>query len=448
MNKLRFDEWNCIFAFCEGIINYRNLVMVNKQCNNNEILWKLYWNSLNTENVNIFDISNKELCKISCLINKSTSKNISTIQLNDHVIELITRIYDDFYVVSDISKISTYFYLVNKVKLYVTILQYIQGFKEIDYLPEIDKNSLYFNIEHKQLHINNKKFINFPKGLKNVGFVKLFFYNSGLSNIDEICNLPTLTILDLSKNNLVEIPSTISQLTNLKSLNISTNVIKFLPAEITKLTKLTDLNFNSCELTNLPKNFTNLSLLQTLDISNNQIKSVGYFLHLTNLDLEGNMLISVDKEIFNMTSLTNLNLSKNKLKKIEQTYWTKLVNLRRLELSDNQLSEFPKINTLTVLNMSNNNLHFFPKTSEQFETLEYLYLDNNKFITYPDYLFRLCNKLFCVRIQNNGTVILAESSRKYIKDHPFYGKFKNFFECLHPRGCRVIECTGTTLKYV
>jgi len=81
------------------------------------------------------------------------------------------------------------------------------------------------------------------------------------------------TKLDLSKNQLSELPAEIGQLVNLTTLDLSRNQLSELPIEIGQLVNLTTLHLSGNKLSVLPVEVTQLVNLTTLDLEENPLKS-------------------------------------------------------------------------------------------------------------------------------------------------------------------------------
>ncbi|XP_020215555.1 MDIS1-interacting receptor like kinase 2-like [Cajanus cajan] len=157
---------------------------------------------------------------------------------------------------------------------------------------------------------------------------RLEVWESGLNETipQEIGNLPKLTHLDMSYNNLYgEIPSSLGNLTQLKSLIISTTSIQGpIPHELFFLKNLTVLDL-SCNRINgtLPISLTNLTKLERLDISHNLLVgslepfSVGSHATLTTIDISHNFISGeIPPELGYVNyfpSLESLDLSYNNL---------------------------------------------------------------------------------------------------------------------------------------
>ena len=112
------------------------------------------------------------------------------------------------------------------------------------------------------------------------------------NKIDELDN--TIQALDLSGQNLSELPKKMTNYTNLKYLNLNLNELRTLPVEIGKLTKLTRLYLRNNKITSLPP-------------------EIGELTKLTQLELSFNELISLPTEIENLTNLTDFDWTGNPL---------------------------------------------------------------------------------------------------------------------------------------
>lgn len=110
-------------------------------------------------------------------------------------------------------------------------------------------------------------------------------------------DIETITILDLSNQNLTSIPIEICNLKNLEILDLFGNFIKIIPPEIGLLTNLKAIYLNYNELTSIHVEIKNLTKLQKVCLNDN---------HLTELPTE----------ICNLTSLKELYLENNKLKSL------------------------------------------------------------------------------------------------------------------------------------
>ncbi|MEL7506843.1 MAG: COR domain-containing protein, partial [Cyanobacteria bacterium J06554_1] len=156
----------------------------------------------------------------------------------------------------------------------------------------------------------------------------------------------SLTSLDLSSNQLNQLPPEIGQLTSLTSLNLSNNQLNQLPPEIGQLTSLTSLNLSDNQLTELPLEIVQLTVLTSLDLSDNQLTElpteIVQLTALTSLDLSDNQLTELPTEIVQLTALTSLNLRGNQFSYIPLSV-KQLVSLKTLDFRGNPLPIPPEI---------------------------------------------------------------------------------------------------------
>ena len=214
----------------------------------------------------------------------------------------------------------------------------------------------------------------------------------------EITQLVNLTTLYLGGNKLSELPSEIGQLTNLTTLDLSGNQLSALPAEITQLANLTTLDLSGNYLSELPVEITQLVNLTMLYLSWNQLRElpteITQLVNLTTLDLSFNQLRELSTEITQLVNLTTLDLSFNQLSELP-TEITQLVNLTTLDLGGNQLSELPaeitQLSNLTTLDLGGNQLSELPAEITQLSNLTTLDLSENQLSELPAEITQLVN---------------------------------------------------------
>jgi internalin A len=90
--------------------------------------------------------------------------------------------------------------------------------------------------------------------------------------IPEMCNLTNLVELDISKNNIYNLPAEIGNLINLETLNLSSSQLTALPQEIGELSNLEILDLRHNNLTELPVEIFDLSKLKRLDLRDNNFR--------------------------------------------------------------------------------------------------------------------------------------------------------------------------------
>lgn len=172
--------------------------------------------------------------------------------------------------------------------------------------------------------------------------------------IDKFKNLSKLKDLNLGFNYLTHLPSEIGFLKNLITLNLSHNVLDYLPSEIGELKNLTTLNLSYNSIKTLPSQIGNIKNLLNLHIIDNLLSSlpieIGKLTNLTYLDVSRNMLDNLPKEIGQLKKLMTLFLHENSLT-ILNSEIGRLTNLSTLNLMYNRIDQIPsEIRGLTNLN--------------------------------------------------------------------------------------------------
>ncbi len=195
---------------------------------------------------------------------------------------------------------------------------------------------------------------------------------SELLAVIEKANQTGQTSLNLSFQQINELPDEIGQLTNLISLSLSNNRLKALPDSIVQLTNLTTLNLQDNQLTVLPK-------------------SLGQLTHLTCLYFWNNNLTSLPDSIGQLINLTALYISNNQLKVLPDSIG-QLTTLKSLDLGNNQLEVLPdsigQLTTLESLDLGNNQLEVLPDSIGQLFNLTFLNLGVNKLTQIPPELLQ------------------------------------------------------------
>jgi Leucine-rich repeat (LRR) protein/ribosomal protein S18 acetylase RimI-like enzyme len=211
-----------------------------------------------------------------------------------------------------------------------------------------------------------------------------------------------ITRLDLSKNNLKELPDEIGILTHLVVLNLANNKLKELPKSFAHLKALTNLDLRRNNLEEFPEPLFSLEL-RSLNLSSNRLESLTFLEHfkeLRVLDLGHNNIEKITLSLDPNNQLRTLNLSHNFLKDVSALF-SCVPHLERLVLSTNFLQTIPKsiesMRALEELDLSDNHLtsidpafftlnierlilsanNFTQLTLEGLELLESLSLDEN-----------------------------------------------------------------------
>jgi internalin A len=194
-------------------------------------------------------------------------------------------------------------------------------------------------------------------------------------------------------NNLKTLPLELLGLPNLRKLDISGNPLESIPDVVTQILHLEELILIRVELTEIPEALANLTNLTQLDLSDNKISEIPEALanltNLTQLHLSDNKISEIPEALANLTNLTQLHLSSNKISEIPEAL-AKLTNLTQLHLSYNKISEIPealaKLTNLTQLHLSDNQISEIPEALESLSKLKTLDLRGNPLPISPEIL--------------------------------------------------------------
>lgn len=169
------------------------------------------------------------------------------------------------------------------------------------------------------------------------------------------------TILNLSNENLREIPLEVFTLTSLKILYLLNNIISIIPKEIKYLINLKELYLSNNLIEVLPKEIKYLTNLELLHLNTNIIsvlpEEIKYLASLEILYLFNNIISTIPKEIKYLTNLRKIYFSNNIISALPEEI-KYLINLEILYVNDNELSSLPieitNCRRLTYVNFHNN----------------------------------------------------------------------------------------------
>jgi len=169
------------------------------------------------------------------------------------------------------------------------------------------------NINAGQLIID----VNFTDTIKNY----TSYDDDSLVNCFKSAKKQKVSHLDLSRKEIISVPSEVGTVTTLETLILSKNKITDLPSHFSQLfyLKFLDLGVNS--LTFIPKVIYSLN-------------------SLTELHLEHNKITHIDPEISQLTNLEVLNLFANQITVIPEQICS-LSNIKKLDFGINFINEYP-----------------------------------------------------------------------------------------------------------
>ncbi|KAK2586650.1 hypothetical protein KPH14_011695 [Odynerus spinipes] len=162
--------------------------------------------------------------------------------------------------------------------------------------------------------------------------------------IKELLNLEDIDVIkDIHNymNKFVSLPTSFSErLTNLIQLDLSNNNLKDLPYSLCLLKSLEHLALNNNQFSCLPSVVANLKSLKSLKVHNNYIKeiseSIGNLENLEDLDLSYNKLTDIPFAYKKLHRLKCFSLAKNNFSKIPDCISAGMRNLEILDLSQNK----------------------------------------------------------------------------------------------------------------
>ncbi|WRT63971.1 uncharacterized protein IL334_000898 [Kwoniella shivajii] len=196
-----------------------------------------------------------------------------------------------------------------------------------------------------------------PRGLGKDEEKELVF-GSKVKRKEEWIEPEELTAFRIAENNLRSIEREIGMFGGLERLDLSRNQLKELPDSVADLLKLTSLDLSSNSFTSLPRPVLVLPSLQVLDISNNAIHNISfsdpigpsedglsYGIGFFTTSFERQAQLKALKPIFPV--LRSFNISHNKLT---------VPGLIELSKPKNTNGNVIKLEAMLVLNLENNNL--------------------------------------------------------------------------------------------
>ena len=164
---------------------------------------------------------------------------------------------------------------------------------------------------------------------KNVALKHLILSDCQIDRLPDgqLCRLTNLETLDLSNNNLTDLPDELSRLKKLQSLDLShNNSFNSIPL----ILSIKKINLSNCNLDGLPNNIDKLTQLEEINLSGNNFFYISHI--LKNLRL-------------NMPTITKINFKRNNIiPNKEMLLWMEKVRQRHIRpvslLFDGNISKF------------------------------------------------------------------------------------------------------------
>ena len=233
---------------------------------------------------------------------------------------------------------------------------------------------------------------------------------------DAYKNPESVEWLNLSRQNLKSIPD-LSSFSNLKLLNLSYNEICEIPSKyIRNLNKLEVLIAAGNKIIAIPSEINSCQNLRVIDFQENKINELPNELfeleNLTDLILFDNQISFLPSNISNLKKLRQLSLSRNKLSVLPESIGS-LTQLYELFLAYNQLTGIPsslKESKILVLELQNNHITSFPLVLSECNNLMNLQLYNNDFNSIP---LNVINLPYLIQFSLDEDDLNKESKRFY-----------------------------------
>ncbi|KAG6444016.1 hypothetical protein O3G_MSEX003131 [Manduca sexta] len=231
-------------------------------------------------------------------------------------------------------------------------------------------------------------------------------------------------ILNISSNNLNELPTTLNMFTKLKILDASFNYIKHFDSNsLNNLQKLRDIKMPHNKITEIRSNsFRELNELEMIDLDNNNIeiihpKSIANLPNLISIYLSRNHIIDLPDHVFyNLPKLRIIELQGNRLQFISIRAFDNMPLVQYMNLSNNHITNIDNsglrhLSSLEVLDLSFNKLTRITRESFQYmEWIVELNLDNNLLCHISGKPFDSMPRLKVLSLRHNKLATVTETT--------------------------------------
>jgi Leucine-rich repeat (LRR) protein len=244
--------------------------------------------------------------------------------------------------------------------------------------------------ELQELNISSNPLQRFPSVLTRLPNLEVLHLDqTGLEEIPANFQPAAIGHLSLARNQIATIPDKLfANGSSLRILRLQQNRLKVLPSSLACLIGLEELDLSYNELENLPEELGQLKRLEVVHLQGNRLRalprSLGQLTALRQLTIHGNQLTTLPDSIGQLAALESLDASHNALRSLpgEIVGWQAM---RWLVLSENQLTTLPagfcRLSALTDCFLQRNRLSDLPAnvSDERLPALRSLHLSNNDF---------------------------------------------------------------------
>lgn len=230
------------------------------------------------------------------------------------------------------------------------------------------------------------------RGIDELKSLKMLFLSNNLLTElpPEISSLENLVHLDISKNQISEIPTDTPFPKTLKSLKMSGNKLTKIPIGLFPLTTLESLEVQENAIPYIPEDYHFPKSLKSINLSNNQLSSLPATLQdlneLRSIDISNNKFGKVPECIKRINCLRSLMLAGNNLKDFSGIQY--LYTAMRISLNHCDLQSFPEellsLKDLRMLDIADNSIEKLPEKMNNLEGVIWLNLNQNIFVDFEN----------------------------------------------------------------
>ncbi|KAE8290865.1 PH domain leucine-rich repeat-containing protein phosphatase 1 [Larimichthys crocea] len=264
-----------------------------------------------------------------------------------------------------------------------------------------------------------------------------------------ICDIPTLTEVNLSCNYLVSVPSSVGAMANLQTFLLDGNSLDELPNELGSLQRLSYVGLSFNQFNHVPQVLEQLASMEKLCMAGNNLETLtlqnfrllrvkhidlrlnkissmvpdepDLLRHVTQLDAKGCLLKGIyasNNELRQLdvspvpSNFSYMDISRNHMESLPD-WLCEAKKLEVLDVSHNLITELPArllcSNSLRKLSAGYNQLQKLPERVER-PLLEVLDVQHNQLVELPCNLFLKSDSLRCVNASANKLEHLPPSS--------------------------------------
>ncbi|ELP83833.1 leucine-rich repeat containing protein, putative [Entamoeba invadens IP1] len=237
----------------------------------------------------------------------------------------------------------------------------------------------------KELNLGSNEISEIPLHWDLPSLTSVDLSQNNLCRVEGITSLSNLVVMNLGTNKITSLPS-IGCLLKLENIDVSNNRIGSLPISITQLTYLSSFNGDYNPIKSLPEGFLKLKSLRLISLCHSQFEGftepLGALSRLQTLMVSNLNLTTLPKEINAVKEMRTLDVSNNKI--VEITALPKTTD--DFIATNNLINTFSPEGTIQIgfISLRNNDLDHFPLKLNEIMNLQNCDLSKNKITTIPD----------------------------------------------------------------